>query len=206
MRAITGIEVQRGGGRRAHVFLDGEPAFSLDVAVATEQGLALGQALSDSRVEEILRAERHHRCRQAALRLLGYRPRSEKEIRDRLVRRFDGETIDDVVSELAGRQAIDDEAFARFWRDNRESFSPRGRGLLRAELRAKGVAAEVVDEVVQAVDEEEGAYRAAQRKARTLEPDYEAFRRRLGDFLRRRGYSYGVASRTVERLWRELGH
>jgi len=35
--------------------------------------------------------------------------------------------------------------------------------------------------------------------------DYQVFRRRLGDFLKRRGYGYGVVQETVARLWRELG-
>jgi hypothetical protein len=33
--------------------------------------------------------------------------------------------------------------------------------------------------------------------------DYQSFRRRLGGYLKRRGFGYGVINHTVERLWQE---
>jgi regulatory protein len=73
------------------------------------------------------------------------------------------------------------------------------------ELKGKGLALEVIDEVLEGVDEEESAYRAAQKRGRTLaKEDHETFRRKLVAFLRRRGFSYEVIDHTVERLWREL--
>lgn len=187
-----------------NVFLDGAFAFSLGREVVEEQGLHLGQTLSDPQIEELLAADLFGKCLDAALRLLSYRPRSEAEIRTRLGRRFEGEIIKRVILHLKARQMIDDAAFAQFWRGNRESFSPRSKRLLRLELRRKGIDPEVIDEVLEGTDDEESAYRAAQRKGRTLGKDYETFRRKLSAFLGRRGFSYGVINRTVERLWREI--
>ncbi|MGB2854192.1 MAG: RecX family transcriptional regulator, partial [Dehalococcoidia bacterium] len=53
------------------------------------------------------------------------------------------------------------------------------------------------------VDDEESAYRAARRKGHNLGKDYETFRQKLGAFLGRRGFSYDVINRTIERLWQE---
>jgi len=45
---------------------------------------------------------------------------------------------------------------------------------------------------------------AALKKARALSgTEREEFRRKLGSFLMRRGFSYELAGRTVERLWLE---
>lgn len=203
MRTITAIEVQKRGQKRLNVFCDGTFAFSVKREVIVEQGIRVGQTLSDSQVEELLRADLLYRCLEAAFRLLSYRPRSEAEIRGRLSRRFEGETIEKTIIHLKENQLIDDAAFAEFWRDNRESFRPCGKRLLRKELKGKGVASEVIDEVIEMVKDEESAYRAAQRRVRALETDYETFRRKLGAFLGRRGFSYGVINSTVERLWRE---
>lgn len=205
MKTITAIEAQRRGRDRANVFLDGAFAFSLGREVVEEQGLHPGQALSDSQIEELAGADLFGRCFNAALRLLSYRPRSEVEIRARLSRRFEREIIERVLLQLKARQMVDDAAFAQFWRENRESFSPRSKRLLKLELRQKGIDPELVDEVVAGIDDEESAYRAAQRRGRTLDRDYETFRRKLGAFLGRRGFSYGVINRTIERLWQELG-
>ena len=205
MKTITAIEAQRRIGDRANVFLDSVFAFSMRREVIVEQGLHPGQVLSDSRVEELMAADLSHHCLETALRLISYRPRSEMELRARLSRSFDGETIDGVVLKLKLRQMIDDVAFAEFWRDGRESFSPRSKRLIKWELKRKGIHSEVADEVLEAIDDEESAYRAAERRASILERDYEVFKRKLGAFLTRRGFSYEVTYRTVERLWRELG-
>ncbi len=204
MRTITAIEVQKRRKDRVNLFFNGAFAFSLGVEVAAEQGLHSGQTLSDLRIEELGRADLCQKCLNAALRFLSYRPRSEAETRRRLRRDFDEKTIDRVIPQLKARQMIDDVAFARFWRENREAFSPRSERMLKLELRRKGIAAEVIDEVLDGIDEDEGAYRVAQKKARSLsQEDYDAFRRKLGAFLRRRGFSYEVANHAVERLWRD---
>jgi len=206
MRTITAIEAAKRRKSRVNIFLDGAFAFSLGAEVAEEQGLHLGQALPEPLIEELGRLDRCQRCLNAALRLLSYRPRSEVEIRMRLKlkRGFDDETIDSVILQLRARQLIDDAAFARFWRENRESFSPRSERMLKLELRRKGIAPEVIDQVLEGIDEDEDAYRAAQKKARSLSrEDHDAFRGKLGEFLRRRGFSYEVASRAIERIWRD---
>jgi len=205
MKTISAVKVQRRGRERANIFLDGTFAFSLGKEVVEEQGLHLGQVLTDSQIEELVGTDLFGKCYNAALRLLSYRPRSDAEIRARLSRRFGKEIIDRVLLQLKARQMVDDAAFAQFWRENRESFSPRSKRLLKLELRQKGIDPEVVDEVLEGFDDDESAYRAAKRKGRTVERDYETFRRKLGAFLGRRGFSYGVINRTIERLWQELG-
>jgi regulatory protein len=204
MNTITAIEDQKRRKDRVNIFLGGSFAFSLERMVVQEQGLHLGQMLSDSQIDKLTKAEIYGKCLEAAFRLLSYRPRSEAEIRRRLGRRFEKETIDRVVLHLKERQIVDDGAFARFWTENRESFSPRSRRLIKRELRSKGIDSEVADEVLEGIDDEESAYRAAQRKGRNLGKDYEIFRQKLGAFLGRRGFSYDIINRTIERLWQEL--
>jgi regulatory protein len=171
-----------------------------------EAGVQVGQVLSPSQVEDLIRADHGHRCFDIASVYLSYRPRSERELRTRLRRRgFSPEIVQGVVHQLKERGLVDDIAFAEFWRDNRESFSPRSRHLLRLELRQKGVEGETIEQVLQGLDDEASAYQAASKRARSLTPkDYQGFRRRLGAYLRRRGFSFGVIDHTLDRLWQEL--
>ena len=204
MRTITAIEVQKRRKDKVNIFLDGTFAFSLGTDVTTDHGLRLSQRLSDHQIEELEKANLFQGCLNTALRFLSYRPRSEAEIRAKLSRTFDQETIDRVILHLKAQKIVDDVAFASFWRENRESFSPRSERMLNLELRRKGVAVEVIDETLEGSDEDEGAYRAAQKKARSLsQEDYSTFRRKLGGFLRRRGFSYEVANHAIERLWQD---
>jgi len=205
MSKITALRIGRGRGKRVNVFLDGRFAFSLEAEVAVKEDLQVGQELSTSQVEALTRSDHFHRCLNAASHYLGYRPRSESEVRGRLQRRgFDGDCIEAVTARLKEQGLVDDLAFAQFWKDNRESFSPRSERLTKLELRRKGVVSDIIDQVVDSIDDGDSAYRAALSKARHLPlADYQSFRRRLGEYLRRRGFNYEVINHTVERVWQE---
>ena len=205
MNKITAIRFRKDRGKRVNVFLDGRFAFSLTAEVAIKEGLQVGQELSSSHIEALARSDHFHRCLNAAARYLSYRPRSEFELRERLYQRgFDGDSVEAVLTKLKEQGLVDDIAFAQFWKDNRESFSPRSRWLTKLELRRKGVAQEVIDQVADVIDDHNSAYRAARNKARSLpKSDYQSFRHRLGEYLKRRGFSYGVINPTVERVWQE---
>jgi len=206
MKKITAIRAGRGRGKRVNVFLDGKFAFSLEAEVAVKEDLQVGQELSVGQIEALARSDHFHRCLNAAAHYLSYRPRSESELRERLYRRgFDDDSVEAVIAKIKEQGLVDDTAFAQFWKDNRESFSPRSQWLTRLELRRKGIAKEIIDQVVDVIDDDESAYRAALSKARGLpQSDYQSFRRRLGGYLRRRGFSYEVINHTVELLWQEV--
>lgn len=207
MKRITAIRAGRGRGKRVNVFMNDKFAFSLEAEVAVQEGLKVGQELSEGQIEALTRSDNYHRCLNAAAHYLSYRPRSESELRERLYRRgFGEESVETVIAKLKEQGLVDDIAFAQFWKDSRETFSPRSQWLTKLELRRKGVAEEIMDKVVDAVDDNDSAYRAALSKARSLSlSDYQDFRRRLGGYLRRRGFSYQVINHTVELMWRERG-
>ena len=206
MTKVTALRAGR-GRQRVNVFLDSKFAFSLEAEVAVKEGLQVGQELSGSQIKALARSDHFYRCLNAAVHYLSYRPRSESEIRERLQRRgFDGDSIEAVVAKLKEQGLVNDMAFAQFWKGNRESFSPRSQRLTKLELRRKGVATNIIDQVVDEVDDADNAYRAALSKARGLPlSDYQGFRRRLGDYLKRRGFGYEVINHTVERIWQEWG-
>ena len=205
MSKITALRTGRGRSKRINIYLDNKFAFSLESEVAANEGLRVEQELSKDRIRELEEADNPQRCFNAATLFLSYRPRSEPEIRQRLRRRgFTDTTVDSTISKLKVMGLVDDTAFARFWKENRDYFSPRSQSLTRLELKRKGVAEEIIDRVVDAIDDEDNAYRAGAKKARSLSgSDYERFRRRLGDHLKRRGFSYDVINHTVKRLWEE---
>ena len=207
MKKITAISFGKGRGKRVNVSRDGRFAFSLEAEVAVKEGLQVGQELSNSQIEALARSDHFHRCLNAAAHYLSYRPRSEFELRERLYQRgFDGDSVEAVLTRLKEQGLVDDTAFAQFWKDNRESFSPRSRWLTKLELKRKGVVGDIIDQVVDVIDDDDCAYRAALNKVRSLSmSDYQGFRHRLGEYLKRRGFSYGVINHTVERLWQKQG-
>ena len=145
------------------------------------------------------------KAKNASLRLLSYRSRSENEMRRRLRGRFAEEVIDRTLSDLRRQGLLNDAAFARQWREQREKFRPRGPAVIRQELQNLGVDREVIREALSDFDSSANAYRAGSKYASKLSVDSTGqFRRKLGGFLHRRGFEGDVLGQTVERIWRDL--
>jgi regulatory protein len=205
MSEITGIKKVKGRDKRVKVYLDGKPALGLLAETALQEGLKVGQEISEGRLNALESQDQYQRCFNAAIRFLGYRPRSEAEVRQRLQRHgFEGEYLEKSIARLKEQGLLDDIAFARFWIENRETFSPRSKSLTKMELRRKGLSSDVIEQVTGEIDEKDSAYRAAMKKAPSLvNYEYQDFRRRLGDYLGRRGFNYGIIKETTERIWEE---
>ena len=205
MSKITGLKIAKGREKRVKVFLDGGQALVLLAETALQERLKAGEEITRSRLETLEGKDTFQRCYSAAVRLLGYRPRSEKELRQRLQRRgFQGEYLEKAIARLKEQGLIDDIAFARFWKENRETFSPRSRRMIKIELRRKGLSNEIIEQVIGEIDEAESAYGAAVKRAPRLSgTDYQEFRRRLGAYLGRRGFNYSVIEKTIERVWKD---
>jgi regulatory protein len=162
-----------------------------------------GQArpLADEGAERTPR-ESADACYQAGLKLLGYRARTESEMRQRLARKGFGETeIETTLTRLKSSGLIDDAAFARSWSDNRTAASPRSAYIIKRELKTKGIETGTADEAVEGIDDSEVALRAARPRLKRLQslPPEEA-RRKLADFLRRRGFNWNTIERTLTNL------
>jgi regulatory protein len=100
---------------------------------------------------------------------------------------------------------LDDPAFAEFWVSNRRQFKPLSARALRYELRQKGIASDIIDDVLEAQDEDDDAYRAAQAQVRRVRAtDRAELRHKLMMFLARRGFSPRVSRDAVTRLLDEL--
>jgi regulatory protein len=206
MSKITGIKRERTAGKRARVFLDGEPALGLLPETVRKQNLKVGQELADSMLENLVKTDLRQRCYNTAARFLSYRPRSESEMRQRLARHgYDAETIEKTLDRYRASGLVDDAAFARFWVENRNTFSPRSKRLAKMELKKKGLQTDIIEEAVNDIDEKENAYRAALNRARRWEAlDYKDFQLKLGQYLGRRGFNYGIIKEITDRVGKEL--
>ena len=148
-------------------------------------------------------SEQTRRASALAIRHLSRRPRSESEVRARLRREYPAEIVDEVIQDLCAQALIDDRAFARLWADSRLRNKPRSAWMVKRELLGKGISSEIADDAVSEFDDSDSAYRAASAYARRLaNADYQAFHRRLGGYLARRGFSESTARRIAAQLWR----
>jgi regulatory protein len=193
------------GVRRSNVYLDGRFAFSLDNEVIAREKLKVGSKLSSEEIQKISCADRSQLCLNSAYQFLSYRPRSEAETRERLERKgYNSQEIENAFNQLKRMNLLNDTLFAEFWKENRNSFKPRSQRMVGLELRQKGVESDIINQIVGDIDDAENAYRTAVIRARSMATsDFQVFRQKLGSYLQRRGFNYGVINTAVRRVWQE---
>lgn len=205
---ITSLQFQKHSADRVNIYLDGRFAFGVSSLEAAR--LHVGTYLGDEDIAQLQSADEVQKAYDRAVRFLGYRPRSTAEVRRHLARTMDdAAVIEAILAKLAEQGYLNDAEFARYWVENREQFRPKGSLALRQELRQHGLDAETIDVALADLAPDESAYAAARPRAMRMvgpaQPDPETFRRKLADFLTRRGFQYEVVRDVVARLADELG-
>jgi regulatory protein len=202
---ITAIEAQARNPDRVNIHVDGEFRLALAAEVALAVSLRTGDEVTEEQLRELDGRDQAWRAREAALNLLSFRGRTVLEMRRRLLEKgYAADAVERCVAELVERGLIDDASFAESFVRDRLRFRPRGAQMLLQELRTKGVdwdtARATVEGVLQQEDvsETEMARQAAAKwTARSGETRLRA-RRRLYNFLARRGFGADAIREVVE--------
>lgn len=210
MAKITRIKSQK-NQKRVNIYLDGKFAFGLPAETLVKAGLEVGQELTEKQIEDLIFKNEFQKLLDKTLRLISFRPRSEKEIKNYLKKNFPKrKTVvpslgrkfeEEILSKLKNLGYIDDEKFTQWWLEQRAAFRPRGKFALRAELGQKGISREIIQEVVEEIDEVSLAQKAAAKKMKAykkLSP--REFRRKMSAFLSRQGFSWEVIKTTIDQL------
>ena len=210
---VTALVERRGQIERVAVHLDGRRAFDLSSTVADGAGLRAGDLLTAERQSELLQQDAPYRARERALRLLGLRDRSRRELATRLRQAgFEPGVVEPTIEWLADLGYLDDRRFAAAYvaEKQRGGWGPRK---IRAELGVKGVERSTVDEVVAALEDLDSTAAAAsdailqqtvrRRFGGQFATDPEGAERRLAGFLARRGYDWDTIGRMARMLQAE---
>jgi regulatory protein len=205
-RRITALKVQKKNPNRVNVYLDGQFAFGITRILAAY--LKINQTLDEPKIDELQKKDSHEVALQKALHFINYKPRSEKEVRQRLAQGgFEEAVIDEIVERLRHGGVLGDEQYARNWIENRNTFRPRSQKLLALELRQKGIGGDIIQSVLEqeGMDDALLAYQAASKYAHRLAGlEWLVFRKRLSDYLARRGFQYSNVQAAVNKVWKEI--
>lgn len=193
--------------RRTSVFLDGRFAFGIHTPLVERAGLTVGSQLSIEAQEALLAEERIARVLQKALHFIAHQPRTEAEVVRRLGRSgaSDGQ-IDEVIRRLRGGGALDDSAYVRAYVESRLQRQGYGPRRIEAELVRRGIARETVKAALETFAGETNTLETALEQATKRwmrlekEPDVRKRRKKLVDFLVRRGFSFDTAHEAMRRV------
>lgn len=147
-----------------------------------------------------------------AFLLLKFRPRSEKEIEQKLryyLQKHNIESNRDIISEvikvLKESRLIDDISFTRFWIQGRMSGKTRGKAVIFSELMQKGINKELIEEEMVKIEKvypEEEAILKLAIKAQDKYRNIAGFekKQKIIAYIIRRGFSYDKTRRVIDEV------
>lgn len=220
MGKITDIVPQKKDLKRVNIFIDNEFAFGISAEIRFEKKLSIGQNLTEEQMGDVVELDQIERLFNRSLRFLSFRPRSEKEIRDYLLRKGKlkeidksgaekiqyEKSIDKAISKLKKLDQINDKEFALWWVDQRKKFKRSGDRLIRLELMQKGMTRDIIEDVFQEANlatqsEYEIAEKAAEKKSNTYKKlEIREYRIKMGQYLARRGFDWEITKKVVDTL------
>ena len=171
-------------------FSDGS-SMKMGLAVIADFSLYTGRELSDEEYAEICDSAGLGRAKERALRMIGARPMSERELYDRLVEKGESEAhAAAVVSRLLELRLIDDGEYARMLVRH---YAAKGYGVRRVkdELYRRKVRRECWEDALSEMPESDDTLdRLLQSRMRGAAPSDRAAVKKASDALLRRGYSW----------------
>ena len=180
-------------------FSDGsEMKLSLDIVA--DLSLYRGRELNDEEFSKLKASAELSSCKERALRIIGARPLSEKELFNKLVEKGEAaENAETSVEWLKKLHYLDDEQYAGMIVRH---YAAKGYGVqkIRSELYRHGVPKPLWDEAVAQMPEtDDKAFELLCRRLGSDEPD-RAELKKATDMLYRRGFSWDEIKAAVNRF------
>jgi regulatory protein len=202
---ITSISAQVRNPDRVNISIDGMYRLSLNISQVTDLKVKVGRELGEQELAELETESQFGKLYARALEYCLMRPHSVREVRDYLYKKTLAKKYKDrqgqlrekngysptlsvrVLEKLQHKGYVDDEQFARWWVENRNLTKGTSLRKLTAELRAKGVSGETIDQVMRQSDRDDKIELAKIiAKKRSKYPDDQ----KLLMYLARQGFSY----------------
>jgi regulatory protein len=210
---ISKIESQKKHPHRKSVFADDQFLIGLDNETLARSGLRVGDMIDPSTIIALQNAEDRLAAKHAALRFLSHRPRTVREIRDKLrEREFADAAISATIEDLTAAGLLNDAEFARMYVRDAVTLRSTGKLLLKRKMLLLGLDRETtetaIEEAFKDIRQDQVALLAARKfmkKARESRKGEEAraLRNRLVQFLGRRGFGWDVIPTVVRNIFDE---
>lgn len=197
MPVITKLSAQLRDPARVNVFLDGKYAFSLSAEEVIKRGLKVSQPLSTPEVSDLSALSKDEKVFAKVINFISYRPRSEREVMDRLYQYLgpdEKEAKEALVKKLQKLGYLNDLEFARWFAQSRRANRPRSIRQLASELYAKGIGKEVISQVLGEEGDDREAIEKLIAKKSNLEPD------KLAAYLARKGFSWEIIKEELDKM------
>lgn len=195
---ITKLEYQKKDKDRVNVYVDNKFVAGVGVNDVIKLGIYKGQEITQEDIKKIVSESSFGKLLNTALNFLSFRPRSEWEVSFRLKKKADENEVNAVIEKLKLLGQIDDEAFCRWFIEQRSTFKQKGERAIKYELIKKGIPKEIISKIFEEnlISDFELALRAVNKKFRD-KPEKERVQR----FLASRGFNWDVIEEVIAKVY-----
>ena len=189
MKTITELKPQVKNSKRVSVYLNGSYYCGLDLLTVMQARLKVGQEIDENTLIEIQRNSEASACFDSALNFISKSVKTEREIKDKLLKKgYLEEIVLETIEKLKSYNYVNDKDYAdRYVSTYKGSKSKK---LIKFELQKKGVVKSSVEESLSEIESElETAIKIAEKYVKSKEKNTETLQK-CYKYLLSKGFSY----------------
>lgn len=142
---ITDIKKQAKDTERYSIYIDNKFVFGLSGVDVLYYRLKIGNEISQEKYDEILDNVIYEKAKNTAVKFLGYRARSKKELRDKLIKDYDEDITNKVISMLEKYGYVNDEEYAKAYVRDCLNLKGWGQKRISLELTKRGIDKNIIE-------------------------------------------------------------
>jgi regulatory protein len=202
---ITKISQQKKDLERYNIFLDEKYAFSVHESVLVKFGLTKGMSLEDWSIDEMVYEDEIRKAFNRALHYLGFRMRSEYEVKKKLLELGYGEAIIlEALVKLKSLGFLNDETYSEALLQTRKNSSSKGPKAIQQEMKKKGIGKELQIKVLESYSEDEQIKIATKLAEKTANSNRSVapaqLKQKIQNALLRKGYSFDLIKQALANI------
>ncbi len=174
-----------------------------------------GKHLTEEKIQEIKLSSNLLLAKETAYKFLSYKPRTQKEVEEKLKQKgFSEEIISKVIDDIKLYGFIDDLEYTRNFVLNKIRSKTLGKIALKQILLSKGIPNETIEQVLaereNSIDEFEIALELAGKKLKQIKSskrkkrDKNEQKRKVYEFLGRRGFTWDTINRVINTIFNDF--
>lgn len=207
--AISSIHVQKKNKNRFSIYVDEEFLVGISDSTLVSMNIKKGDVLTSSKLERIINLEDKWALKTYFLRLLARRDHSKKELKDKAVKKgYTTTQSEGILNELEEKGYINNREFATRYASDKFRFNKWGANKIRVELIKKGVSEREISSALSQLnnlDQVDAIQELViKHRAKFLRVEAEKRKKKVFDFLLRKGHPGSIINSKIESLLKRI--
>ncbi|MDO5011514.1 MAG: recombination regulator RecX [Intestinibacter bartlettii] len=208
MGIITKIESQKKRDDRVNIYVDEKFFMAIYKELVFTFNLKKGQEIDPNYLKSILDDEMYMKAKNKALSILSKASQSEKQIKQKLAKDYEEDTIDRVIEFLQKYKFVDDEDLASRIVNTNVNLNKYGKNKIKQNLYNKGIDKNIIENAIDDIDTdkefENALYLGKKRYDRLKNEDPRKAYQKIGNHLAYKGFNYDIIKKVLNKLFNDV--